>query len=124
MAAIFQAEVWCDDCAEKLRDRLWKDSPRWATFASRVDWEAAFGFIDEHLYDSCEYPKDHPDSEVSDSPTHCRGCEKFLENDLTKDGANYVIEAVRDDLAAGHPDSTACTIWRKYYSWLDFSSCG
>jgi hypothetical protein len=80
--------------------------------------------LDESSYDSDEYPKYYRDDEESDSPCHCAGCQKFLENDLTSDGVEYVKNAVRDALESGDNDCIAITEWMPFYSyWIDFEDC-
>lgn len=124
MGAIFQADIWCDDCAEKIKDDFYAgrfDNERELT---RDEWEVAHGFDDEYNYDSDEYPKYCDEESESDCPEHCAGCHEFLENDLTSDGANYVKETVREDIRSGHTDSIACTVWAPFYSWIDWEDIG
>jgi len=139
MAAIYQADVWCDDCADSIKDRLWAESEDGATFSHRVDWEESVGYDDERSYDSGEYPKDCDDAEECDCPQHCAaglGCINaeaidddfkvgyFFGNSLTTDGEDYVREAVTEDVAAGCVDSVACLIWMPYYDWIDYDGIG
>lgn len=46
------------------------------------------------------------DHEESDSPTHCKTCEKLIPHGLTSDGYAYVAEKLSSDLAynAGRPE--------------------
>jgi len=135
MAAIYQADVWCDDCADVIKDRLWAESEDGPTFSNRAEWEESVGYDDERNYDSDEYPKDCDDDEESDCPDHCAahsGCLNaevlsddsvvgyFFGNSLTTDGADYVRDAIRDDVRAGDTDSVACTLWMPYYDWIDY----
>jgi hypothetical protein len=73
--------------------------------------------------DTNDYPQ-YASSSESDCPDHCGHCGEFLENDLTSDGADYVIAAVRENMEEGRHDSIACTVWREYYTWLDFPVWG
>jgi hypothetical protein len=134
MAAIYQADVWCDDCADSIRERIWLESDRGPTYANRKAWEEAFG-IDG--YDSDEYPKYCDDDEESDKPDHCAGSGMcinaevltdggkvgyFFGNSLTSEGADYVKTTVREDTEAGFDDSVAILVWKPYYDWIDYDS--
>lgn len=99
MAAIYQAEIWCDCCAELIRERL---------------DEIGTGDIDttdEASYDSDEYPKHADDDEEADSPQHCAAGEEcvsavelpsgqkigcLIGTSLTSDGVEYVRQAVAE----------------------------
>jgi hypothetical protein len=118
MCYIYNADIYCDDCADKIKDALVRDGSAAALIAEGAD------LTDERSYDSDEYPKGCTGSDESDCPQHCGDCGEFLENDLTTDGADYVINAVREDLEEGRHDSIACTVWADYYSWLDLPVWG
>jgi hypothetical protein len=118
MCYIYCADIYCDDCGDKIKDDMCRDGSAAAMIADGAD------LTDERSYDSGEYPKGCYGSDESDCPQHCGGCGVFLENDLTTDGADYVIAAVREDLEGGHSDSIACTVWREYYDWIDFPVWG
>ncbi len=96
MAAIYQADIFCDSCGADIRARL---AP------TLVGSE-----IDETTYDSDDYPKFAADDEESDSPQHCGSGETCLEaeelsdgskvgcligTNLTDDGVEYVREAIK-----------------------------
>lgn len=123
MAYIYAAEMYCDDCGKAICDSI-----------------TAEGFApadpgDEYSYDSGDYPKHVDGTSESDTPQHCAsgsGCFNaiefakgpaigaWLENDLTSDGGDYVIEAVREARdGLGCPDVSA--LWQGYYDYLDFS---
>lgn len=138
MAAMYLADILCDDCAERTRNYLWSISDDGATYANREDWEEANGLDDEHQYDSHDYPKRCDDDEESDSPDHCAeqmdciNAEElfdggkigyFFGNSLTSEGADYVKATVREDEEAGFTDSVACTIWKPFYDWIDYDDC-
>jgi len=103
-------------------------------YTDRKSWEKAFGYDDESLYDSDDYPKWCDDDEESDHPDHCANGEDcvnaqecgvgkvgyFFGNSLTEAGVGYVRTMVRDDVALGYTDSVACAIWRPYYNWIDY----
>ena len=122
MSYIYQAALWCSDCAEKIKDEAFEACPRHNEFESREAWEEFLGYDNESYYDSDEYPKGPSCSDESDCPEHCDGCHVFLENDLTSEGVEYVRCAVNDDRAAGRFDSVACTEWAEYYNWIDFDN--
>jgi hypothetical protein len=89
MAAIYQADVWCDDCAGKIHG--------WGDFR-------------DHCGDSDDGPVYMSDDEESDSPQHCASGETCLNavklpsgrkigllfGSLTSDGYEYVREAALD----------------------------
>ena len=139
MAAIWQADVWCDDCADSIRNRLWAESDDGPTYSNRADWEESVGYDDERSYDSGEYPKRCDDDEESDCPDHCAAgadCVNaevidddfkvgyFFGNSLTDEGEVYVKEAVIADVESGDFDSVACLIWMPYYDWIDYGGIG
>ena len=138
MAAIYMADVWCDDCAEEIRNDIWTGRDDEHAELDRDEWEAAVGFDDERNYDSDEYPKYCADSEESDCPQHCAGGEDccnpaigsdgtkygyFFGNDLTSDGDDYVRDAVREDRQNGRDDSPTCEFWAVHYDYIDFDDC-
>ena len=130
MAAIYQADVWCDDCADSIKDLLWAESKDGPTYSNRADWEIDAGYADERNYDSDEYPKDCDDDEESDCPEHCAagadcinaegGVGYFFGNYLTPEGGEYVKETVAEDVSLGRTDSVACTVWMPFYDRIDF----
>jgi hypothetical protein len=138
MAAIYQADIWCDGCAEQIKNDIFDSDPDRAKFDDREEWEVAVGFDDECNYDSDDYPKYCSDDEESDCPQHCAAgadCVDpavtsdgtkygyFFGNSLTSDGDDYVVEAVNEDLRAGHNGSVACEIWADCYNYLDYVEC-
>jgi hypothetical protein len=125
-AYVYQADLWCEECAEEIMARL--DSTIRETAEAEVDIEIerlekslgidlsdspkmrerlvnkrakAIGhdLEDESSYDSDEYPKGpYPNGGgESDSPQHCADCREFLENPLTSDGYDYVRENQNDE---------------------------
>ena len=137
MAAIYQADIWCDDCADSIRDHIWLEHEYGPTFNNRKDWEKAICYDDERMYDSDDYPKYCDDDEESDTPDHCAAGEDcinaevladdskigyFFGNSLTSVGEDYVKEAVREDIEAGIDDGVSCTVWQPYYDWSDYDS--
>lgn len=108
MCYIYNAALYCDDCAHSIM----------ADLDGRADRD------DSYDDDSNSYPQYCADSDESDCPEHCDGCGEFLGNDLTSEGADYVIQAYREDMLDGRTDSIACTVWREFYHWLDFPIFG
>jgi hypothetical protein len=124
VAYIYQAAVWCDDCAEEIMDSAWKESADGAKYGTRIEWEMANGLDDERNYDSDEYPKSCYGSDESDCPEHCDGCHVFLENDLTTDGADYVRATVNEDLRDGNIESVAVVEWMPFYDYIEYENWG
>ncbi len=131
MAAIYQADIWCTDCADKIREDICKAG----TAPTDPD--------DEHSYDSGEWPKNAGDNDESDCPQHCAaGAEclnysetsdgekygYFFENTLTDDGDEYVKETVNENLRDGRMDSPAVELWKPCYNYIEYhekcSQCG
>lgn len=113
MGAIYQADVWCDDCARHICAKIADAN------------EAPANPDDERSFDSDDYPKLYDEeNEESDSPQHCAGCGVFMENPLTSEGADYVKETVIEDIENGCTDSVACTEWFPHYDWIDWGSVG
>lgn len=115
-AYIYNAEIFCEDCGEKIREDL--------TAAGK----APANPDDEHTYDSSEYPKG-PISDgggESDCVQHC-GCGPdcinaielddgtkvgvLLENPLTSDGVEQLKESIRAD-----PDNEVIKLWIEHYA--------
>ena len=147
MAAIYQADVWCNGCADLIQERvaseLWSDrftavcpdGTPVAEFDLYNDLVDYLNLMDGWLYDSGDYPKGCNDDEESDCPQHCAAgadcCEPevcsdgskygyFFGNPLTIDGEDYVKEAVNKDRRAGRDDSPACELWAPCYDYIDF----
>lgn len=146
MAAIYQADIWCDDCADVIKDEicssLWlrrdtavcPDGEACIGFDSRDDLYDYLLFMDERSYDSDEFPKHCDDYAESGYPEHCgagEGCVNAIElqggrkigawigNSLTSYGEEYVKESVRAArLAGGYNPVTE--LWAEYYDYIDF----
>lgn len=97
MPAIYQADVWCDSCADDIRQRIQKQG------------NAPENPDDETTYDSDEFPKYMGEDESADTPQHCGSGEdcleaeimpsgakigKLLSRELTNDGIQYVKEYI------------------------------
>lgn len=151
MAAIYAADIWCDDCAEEIKARicadLWAnrtidecpDGTAVSEFDNREDLDEYLRGMDERNYDSDSYPKYCSDDVESDCPQHCAALADcvnpvimsdgskvgyFFGNSLTSDGVDYVKDAVREDIAAGCIDSVAVEIWFEEYDWIDWEDIG
>lgn len=143
MAAIYCADIFCDDCADRIKDRIAKALWEHANNAECPDGTPVADFdtfdelsdylegMDERHYDSDDYPKWCDDDAESDCPQHCGGHEECLNygeladgfrygycfgNSLTTDGEDYVKEAVREGDAGG----VAREVWAAEYDYLDF----
>lgn len=104
-AYVFQAALICEDCASLYKQQNTKPD--------HVDES------DESSYDSDEWPKG-PYGEgggEADSPQHCDHCGKFLDNPLTGDGENYVIDAFREYVDTGRGNLEVLQAWRDAYGW-------
>jgi hypothetical protein len=78
MAAIYQADIWCDSCADAIRSDL---------KATVGDTGFPFNPGDERTYDSDEYPKYAWDHDETDSPQHCGSGKDCLEAETLSDGS-------------------------------------
>jgi hypothetical protein len=88
---IYQADIYCEDCGRKIRKRI------------KAEGNAPADPRDETTYDSDEYPKG-PTADgggESDKPEHCGACHCSLENSLTTDGVEYVLEHAAEALKRG-----------------------
>lgn len=113
-AYIYQAELLCSECGEKIRKELKRAG------------EAPEDPEDENTYDSDEYPKGPygAGGGEADTPQHCgsgEDCENaldletttvgaFLGNALTSEGRQYVEEKLEED-----PDSEVAQLWGEFY---------
>lgn len=143
MAAIYQADIFCDDCADDIKRRiyveLWNsrdtefcpDGAACSRFESMADLDDYLQEMDEREYDSGDYPKWCSDDAESDCPEHCGSHADCINayimsdggrigycfgNSLTSDGEDYVKEAVRE----GDDDGVAREVWSVEYDYIDF----
>lgn len=132
---IYCADVYCDACGEAIRQELQEQDGKHTAicqFSEKPYKPCTCNFSneipedpdDESSYDSDEYPKGpYDDEQESDTPQHCGSGEiclcaeklangvvvgKFLENNLTVDGVNYVIEHF-------DADSPVSQLWINHY---------
>jgi hypothetical protein len=77
---IYQAALWCESCTNQIK---------------------TWGHLTE-TSDSDKYPHGPygDGGGESDTPQHCDGCEVFLQNPLTSDGYDYIVEAIGDSTVA------------------------
>ena len=146
MPAIYQADVWCDDCADSIKDRicdeLWDsnenapfkgdplcpDGRPVSDFTSRDELSDYLDMMDHNEYDSDEYPKDYPGGNESDCPDHCgahAGCLNAIElSDGSKIGAWLENDLTSDGVdyvkQAVREGGEVAELWREWYSWIDF----
>jgi len=97
-AWIYNASLYCDDCAKKIITELNKDK-----------------VIDTG--DSGNYPQGpYPDGGgEADSPQHCDQCQLFLENELTTEGISYLFDAVCNFIAEDWGDRKIIKNWVDFY---------
>ena len=100
---IYQADVYCHDCAVAIAQEI--DN------AGQGPAEPE----DEHSYDSDDYPKGPFFDEESDSPEHCAGCRKFLENPLTDHGYAYLNQMIGEHDENGRGDANVIETWKAFY---------
>jgi len=95
-AYIYQADIYCGDCAENYRQYLSQNCTK-------------------DSGDSEQFPQGPYENGggESDTPQHCGNCNLFLENPLTNDGEEYVIAAAKDALGG-----EVAGEWQDYYSYL------
>lgn len=104
MAYIYQAALWCDNCADLIKDRL------------RDEIGDDFNPENEESYDSDEFPKyAGKDGGESDSPQHCDGCQRFLRNAITSNGYEYIVKSIADALTGNGGRKCISKEWYEYY---------
>lgn len=130
---IFQAALWCEDCIRSyLKDRdevLLRWTDLYSGGGHLVSTEDMLRELltengcdpdNESTWDSDKFPKGPYENGggEADSPQHCDQCCVFLENPLTYDGYNYVLEQLelyekqKNDAAV---DGSTYDEWRHYY---------
>jgi hypothetical protein len=85
-AYIYQAALYCEDCAKAIRERLT------AAPCTTLGRET---FVDGQPNEDSDRWPHGPYSDgggEADYPQHCDACGEFLENPLTSDGVDYVRE--------------------------------
>ncbi|RVC71331.1 hypothetical protein EN759_00515 [Mesorhizobium sp. M00.F.Ca.ET.038.03.1.1] len=99
-AYVFQAALYCHDCATRIRERLCVEA-------------GASAQLMETGCDSDGYPQGPygQGGGEADCPQHCDSCGVFLENPLTPDGESYV----REKLSNGSGNAAVLETWREFY---------
>ena len=69
---------------------------------------------DAHVFIYTAMPKEGP-AYLCLSPQYCDGCGEFLENDLTPEGNDFVLQAVATWLASGIGDDVGVKSWIEFY---------
>lgn len=101
-AYIYNTDIYCEVCTTNIKA------------------EIGLKYIDKNqfqrmLEDSTYYPQLCFDGGgEADTPQHCGNCQLFLENPLTTDGENYVIEAIT--IRGGNVN--ILRRWKEFYSYL------
>lgn len=101
---IYQADVHCPTCAQKIKDALDAAGKRPADPS------------DESSFDSDDYPKGPHDGEESDTPQHCGTCHVYLGQPLTKDGVTYVEEKLKEFTETGRGNFEVLDQWAQTFA--------
>lgn len=119
MAAIYQADNWCDGCANLIRGVVRAD--RLHNGHKPIDES------DETSYDSDQFPKYASDDDESDSPCHCAAGDTCVNAEVLESGAKVGhlfgsltsdgIEYVRQSIVQG---GEVADLWKKYYEGLGY----
>jgi hypothetical protein len=106
---LLDGEFYCEDCGAPKVEREVNDDPDFD--------DEFFREVDDK---NDEIDDTYPDGGgESDTPQHCAQCHRPLENPLTKDGVNYVLEAIRDELSKPRSErNKVATHWKEgeYYA--------
>lgn len=107
LAYVYQADLYCKQCGDQIKDELNKEG------------KAPANPDDEYSYDSGDYPKGlySQGGGEADSPQHCgnRECQEFLENPLTEDGRNYVLDCLIENKGSGAGSDEILELWSNFY---------
>lgn len=153
MAAIFQADIWCDDCADCIKEQIateiWNEGEN-ATLPdgtiTRKLWEnticpGLFGLedldaylrdMDERNYDSYDYPKWCDDNEESDTPQHCASGEHCMNYGELPDGFKYGYFFGNELTTEGEEyvkeavrdgGDIARLLWMPHYDYIYYEEC-
>lgn len=138
MAGIYHADIFCDKCIKAIKWDialdLWRarinvilpDGTNLMDHDDIINQYRLDNYLqdmDECDYDSNEYPKYCPDSEEFDVPQYCSNCHKFLENDLTSDGYDYVKETIESELVSGCINDPSEHEWSCYDVDIEVKDC-
>lgn len=100
---IYQAALLCQRCGEHRRALLQNTDKMPANPAA------------EYTYDSDDYPKGPyaNGGGAADTPQHCDDCSVYLNNPLTTDGVQYVLETLLDGIGA-NAAGPAAVLWSEH----------
>lgn len=106
-AYIYNADLYCEECGDQIKHEITESG-----MAPKDPY-------DEYSYDSDDFPKG-PFSDgggEADHPQHCgnRECQVFLENPLTEDGHNYVLDCLLENKATGAGKDEILALWSNFY---------
>lgn len=96
---VYRAALLCEECGGKCKCKL------------TAEGKAPENPKDEHTFDSDNFPKGPygSDSNESDSVQYCDHCGCFLENPLTKEGRDslmdWIIQALNDEVHESFSDN-------------------
>lgn len=108
MGYIYQADMYCDECGNAIRESL-KDS-------------APEDVLDHYSYDSDDYPKEADvEHEESDTPSYCAKCGKFFHNPLTSAGYRYVQEKLTETGMKSIYQGNVSIALKDWATWYDFT---
>lgn len=115
---IYNADLYCEDCILEVCIENGALSPAAREMGwdkAREQWEEANAVESESDYDSGEFPKGPygDGGGESDSPQHCGGCGEFLENGLTSEGSERVMDAIVEHLSTGR--GQCAKEWADFY---------
>lgn len=103
-AYIYQASLLCEPCA-------WRVSAQLNSTTLQNTPDTSWEYQDSDHFPQGPYPNGGGES---DNPQHCDICGTFLENPLTGDGEQHVIEAIQDDKG----NQAVLETWQEFYNYL------
>lgn len=103
MVYAYNAALYCVPCGTEICNTI--DMAKLVELYGE-DWDLP--------YDTDHYPLLGKNGE-SDSPDHCGECGEFLENPLTDDGVNYVVELAQFELERDGKIGETVGMWMGFY---------
>lgn len=97
-AYLYRATLYCECCTSDIIAEL--------TDIDEIDKD------DSECYPQGPYPDGGGES---DSPAHCDNCNCFLENPLTTDGREYVLDIIREHITNKRGTTEVLEEWIDYY---------
>lgn len=103
-AYMYRAALHCEDCGNNIKRRL------------EACGRAPADPDDECSFDSDDFPKGpYPGGGgEADSPQYCDTCGRFLENSLTSEGMDYVMDSIIEALSQ-NKDVAFARAWTEHY---------